>query len=264
MPVVIEWLNIVAGFGVGVLVGLTGVGGGSLMAPIMLLLFGMSPAAAVGTDLWFAAITKVFGAWVHGTKGSIDWEVLKRLFMGSMPAALATIAWLHMGDGQTFLAVWTKKAVGIVLVVTAVAAVFRAQILEFGRRRRLGSPETFKRIQPALTVIGGAIIGCLVTLTSIGAGALGAVILLYLYPLRMKPLTLVGTDIVHAIPLTILAGIGHALMGNVEMGLLGWLLIGSIPGIILGSLGASRAPQKALRLLITCVLTLVGIKMILA
>jgi uncharacterized protein len=230
----------------------------------MLLLFGMAPAAAVGTDLWFAAITKTFGAWIHGTRGSIDWEVLGRLFTGSIPAAILTLAWLHLGDGQTFLSVWTKKAVGIVLVVTAVAAVFRAQILEFGRRRRLGSPEGFKRIQPGLTVAGGAIIGCLVTLTSIGAGALGAVILLYLYPLRMKPLTLVGTDIVHAIPLTLLAGSGHLLMGNVETGLLGWLLVGSIPGIILGSLGASHAPQRFLRLAITCVLTLVGIKMILS
>lgn len=256
-------MNVVAGFGVGVLVGLTGVGGGALMTPILLLIFGVAPAAAVGTDLWFAAITKIFGAWIHGQKGSIDWEVLRRLFLGSIPAALLTMAWLHLGDGHTFLSAWTKKAVGIVLVVTAVAAVFRAQILEFGRRRRLGSPETFKRIQPGLTVAGGAILGCLVTLTSIGAGALGAVILLYLYPLRMKPLTLVGTDIVHAIPLTILAGAGHALMGNVDLRLLGWLLAGSIPGIILGSLGASRAPQRVLRLAITVVLTLVGVKMIL-
>lgn len=255
-------MNVLAGFGVGLLVGLTGVGGGSLMAPILLLVFGVAPAAAVGTDLWFAAITKVFGAWIHGKKGSIDWEVLRRLFMGSIPAALLTMLWLYLGDSDTFFSEWTKKAVGIVLVVTAVAAIFRAQILEFGRRRRLGSPETFKRIQPGLTVVGGAIIGCLVTLTSIGAGALGAVILLYLYPLRMKPLTLVGTDIVHAIPLTVLAGSGHLLMGNVQVDLLGGLLVGSIPGIILGSLGASRAPQKLLRTLITIVLTLVGIKMI--
>ncbi|MCC2656615.1 MAG: hypothetical protein K0Q76_1723 [Panacagrimonas sp.] len=259
---VIEWINVAAGFGVGVLVGLTGVGGGSLMAPLLLLVFGVAPAAVVGTDLWFAAITKVFGAWIHGKKGSIDWEVLRRLFMGSIPAVLLTMAWLHLGGGHTFMALWTKKAIGIVLVVTAVAALFRAQILDFGRRRRLGSPETFKRIQPGLTVAGGAVIGCLVTLTSIGAGALGAVILLYLYPLRMKPQTLVGTDIVHAIPLTVLAGSGHLWMGNVDVRLLGWLLIGSIPGIILGSLGASRAPQKVLRLLITGVLTLVGVKMI--
>ena len=259
----IDWGHIAAGFGVGSLVGLTGVGGGSLMAPILLLVFGMAPAAAVGTDLWFAAITKTFGAWIHGKRGSIDWQVLGRLFMGSIPAASLMLAWLHAGDGHAFLSAWTQKAIGSTLVVTAVAALFRGQILEFGRRRRLGSPEAFKRAQPALTVLGGAVIGALVTLTSIGAGALGAVILLYLYPLRMKPLTLVGTDIVHAIPLTLLAGSGHLLMGNVELGLLGWLLVGSIPGIILGSLGAARAPQKWLRLAITGVLTLVGVKMVL-
>lgn len=259
----IEWPSVIAGFGVGALVGLTGVGGGALMTPILLLVFGVAPAAAVGTDLWFAAITKMVGAWIHGKRGSVDWEVLRRLFLGSIPAALLTLTWLHFGDGEVVLATWTKKAIGAVLVVTAAAALLRTRILDFGRRRRLGSPETFKRLQPALTVLGGAIIGALVTLTSIGAGALGAVFLLYLYPLRMKPLTLVGTDIVHAIPLTVIAGIGHLLMGNVSLGLLGWLLVGSIPGIIIGSLGASRAPQALLRLLISVVLTLVGIKMML-
>lgn len=260
----IEWMNVVAGFGVGILVGLTGVGGGALMTPILLLIFGVAPAAAVGTDLWFAAITKMVGAWIHGKKGTVDWEVLRRLFTGSIPAALLTLLWLTLSDGEAILSEWTVKAIGVVLVVTAAAALMRTRILEFGRRRRLGSPETFKRLQPALTVAGGAIIGFLVTLTSIGAGALGAVMLLYLYPLRMKPITLVGTDIVHAIPLTLLAGMGHLLMGNVALGMLAWLLAGSIPGIILGSLGASRAPQQLLRLLISVVLTLVGLKMMLS
>lgn len=259
----IDWPSIIAGFGVGTLVGLTGVGGGALMTPILLLVFGVAPAAAVGTDLWFAAITKMVGAGIHGKRGSIDWEVLRRLYLGSIPAALLTLLWLHFGEGQVVLDTWTKKAIGAVLVITAAAALVRRHILEFGRRRRLGSPEAFKRMQPALTVFGGAVIGVLVTLTSIGAGALGAVILLYLYPLRMNPLTLVGTDIVHAIPLTVLAGMGHLLLGNVSIGLLGWLLAGSIPGIVIGSLGAARAPQQLLRLLISLVLTLVGIKMML-
>lgn len=260
----IEWMNVVAGFGVGVLVGLTGVGGGALMTPILLLLFGVAPAAAVGTDLWFSAITKTVGAWIHGKKGSVDWEVLRRLFAGSIPAALLALAWLHFGDGGAVLSVWTVKAVGGLLVLTAVASLARTHILDIGRRLRLGSPEEFKRLQPALTVLGGGIIGALVTLTSIGAGALGAVLLLYLYPLRMKPLTLVGTDIVHAIPLTVLAGSGHLLLGNVNFGLLAGLLAGSIPGIILGSLCASRTPQHFLRLAITVVLTLVGLKMLLS
>lgn len=258
----IEWVNIAAGFGVGVLVGLTGVGGGSLMTPIMVLLFGVAPATAVGTDLWFAAITKMVGGWVHGKKGTIDWEVLRRMFYGSIPAALLTLLWLHWSGVHKSQSSLIVHVLGGVLILTSFASVFRPRFQAFGERLRKGRPIEFKSVQAPATVICGAILGFLVTFTSIGAGALGAVMLLYLYPLRMTPMRLVGTDIVHAIPLTVLAGTGHLLMGNVNFSLLGTLLIGSIPGILIGSLASTYAPEKFLRTMISIVLVAVGIKML--
>lgn len=258
----IEWLNAVAGFGVGILVGLTGVGGGALMTPIMVLLFGVAPSVAVGTDLWFAAITKMFGGVVHGKSGTIDYPVLRRMFYGSIPASLLTLLWLWLsGIGRSHNTT-IVTALGCVLILTSLAAVFRSRFHKFGEKLRAGSPERFKAAQPVATVICGAILGFLVTFTSIGAGALGAVMLLYLYPRRMSPKSLVGTDIVHAIPLTVLAGTGHLLMGNVNFGLLGSLLIGSIPGILIGSLGTSYAPDRLIRNAISVVLLAVGAKMV--
>lgn len=260
----VTWANTVAGFGVGMLVGLTGVGGGSLMTPIMILLFGIAPSTAVGTDLWFAAITKIVGGWVHGKRGTIDWQILRRMFYGSIPAAIVTLLWLHsakMGPNHNQL---MFKTLGVTLILSSVAAVFRKRFHAFGTRMRGERPIEFKTLQPALTVLAGAILGFLVTFTSIGAGALGAVMLLYLYPLRLTASSLVGTDIVHAIPLTILAGSGHLLLGNVNFGLLGNLLIGSVPGIMLGALLSAYAPEKVVRSAISVMLAVVGIKMVLA
>jgi uncharacterized membrane protein YfcA len=258
-----DWINAIAGFGVGALVGLTGVGGGALMTPIMVLLFGVAPHTAVGTDLWFAGITKIVGGWVHGKRGSVDWQVLRRMFCGSIPAALLTLWWLHhSGGGQTHNTL-ILKTLGAVLVLTSFAAVLRQSVHRVGARLRSERPVGFKGVQPALTVVAGALLGFLVTFTSIGAGALGAVMLLYLYPRRMKPSTLVGTDIIHAIPLTLLAGSGHLLLGNVDFGLLGALLVGSIPGIVLGALASARAPERLIRSLISILLTLVGLRMLL-
>ncbi len=258
----IEWLNAVAGFGVGVLVGLTGVGGGALMTPIMVLLFGVAPGVAVGTDLWFAAITKMVGGVVHGKTGTIDWQVLRRMFYGSLPASVLTLLWLWLsGIGRSHNTM-IVTALGCVLILSSLAAVFRSRFHQFGEKLRAGSPERFKAVQPVATVICGAILGFLVTFTSIGAGALGAVMLLYLYPRRMSPKSLVGTDIVHAIPLTVLAGTGHLMMGNVDFSLLGSLLIGSIPGILLGSLGTAYAPEKFIRSAISVLLLAVGAKMV--
>lgn len=258
----LDLVNSAAGLGVGIIVGLTGVGGGSLMAPIMVLIFGVAPATAVGTDLWFAAITKIFGGWVHGTKGTIDWQILRRMFYGSLPAALLTLIWLHQSGAGQYKGDLIMTMLGATLILTSVAAAFRTRFHAVGQRLRASKPATFKAMQPPLTVFGGAILGFLVTLTSIGAGALGAVMLLYLYPRRLTPSTLVGTDIVHAIPLTILAGTGHLLMGNVNVELLASLLLGSIPGIVIGSLLAVKVPAHYLRLGITVMLALVGLKMI--
>ncbi len=258
------WVNAVAGFGVGAIVGITGVGGGSLMAPILVLLFGVVPAAAVGTDLWFAAITKIAGGVVHQRKGGVDGEVLRWLCYGSLPSAVATLLWLHFSHAARMKSGVLLTALGAVLLLTAVAMVFKKRAQAFGQRLRTAAPTDFKRMQPGLTVLAGAILGFLVTLTSIGAGALGTVMLVYLFPFRLTPARLVGTDIVHAIPLTIVAGTGHLLMGNVDFHLLGGLLLGSIPGIVLGSLLAGKLPEQALRYAIAAVLVVAGVKLLTA
>ena len=260
----LNWINTTAGFGVGLLVGLTGVGGGSLMTPLMILLFGIAPSTAVGTDLWFAGITKIFGAWVHDRKGTIDWQILRRMYCGSLPAAVLTLWWLHTTGMQQNHNQLMFKTLGTTLILSSFAAVFRKRFHAFGTRMRGARPIEFKSCQPALTVVAGVILGFLVTFTSIGAGALGAVMLLYLYPFRLTASSLVGTDIVHAIPLTFLAGAGHLILGNVNYGLLLNLLLGSVPGIVLGAWASSYAPEKLVRSAISVMLAAVGLKMVLA
>jgi uncharacterized protein len=258
-----EWMaNAVAGFGVGAIVGITGVGGGALMTPILVLLFGVAPSAAIGTDLWFAALTKIVGGTVHHKQGRVDKEVLKLLCMGSLPAAITTLVWLHTGEGSKVQNALLLNALGVVLLLTALAMLFKKRAQAFGQRLRTVSPLDFKQWQPALTVLAGVILGVLVTLTSIGAGALGTVMLVYLYPFRMTPTRLVGTDIVHAIPLTIVAGTGHLLLGNVNLLLLGQLLLGSVPGIVVGSLLAGKLPERGLRVAIAAVLVLAAFKLL--
>jgi uncharacterized protein len=259
-----DGLNTLAGFGVGAIVGMTGVGGGALMTPILVLLFGVAPAAAVGTDLWFAALTKIVGGTVHHRHGGVDWQVFRRLALGSLPAASLTLWWLQATGASQVKGGFLLHALGAVLLLTAVAMLFRQRIHNLGRSLRGKTPERFKRAQPALTVAAGATLGVLVTLTSVGAGALGTVMLLYLYPLRMTPARLVGTDIVHAIPLTLLAGAGHLAMGNVDFGLLGLLLLGSVPGVLLGSLLSTKVPQVLLRGTISTVLVAVASKLLLS
>jgi len=256
------WINAIAGFGVGAIVGVTGVGGGSLMAPILVLLFGVAPVSAVGTDLWFAAGTKIVGGFVHHQKGGVDTEVLRWLCYGSLPAAVLTLAWLHFSHAARMQGGVLMTALGAVLLLTALAMVFKKRAQAVGMKLRTTMPADFKRLQPALTVVAGAILGFLVTLTSIGAGALGTVMLVYLFPFRMTPSRLVGTDIVHAIPLTIVAGTGHLLMGNVDLKLLGTLLLGSVPGIVLGSLLMGKLNEQVLRWAIAAVLVLAGVKLL--
>ena len=256
------WINAVAGFGVGAVVGITGVGGGALMTPILVLLFGVAPASAIGTDLWFAAITKMVGGWVHHQKGSVDAGVLRLLCLGSLPTSMATLTWLHVSHASKLNSALLMTALGLVLLLTALAMLFKRKAQALGQRLREASPMDFKRAQPALTVVAGAVLGLLVTLTSIGAGALGAVMLVYLYPYRLTPARLVGTDIVHAIPLTIVAGTGHLLLGNVDLKLLAMLLVGSIPGIVAGSLLGSKLPEQALRTAIAALLVVAGVKLL--
>jgi uncharacterized membrane protein YfcA len=251
-----------AGALTGVLVGLTGVGGGSVMTPLLVLLFGTHPLSAVGTDLWFAAITKTAATKVHHGAGLIDWQVVRRLWFGSLPASALTTWWLSSGPMGPHSADWIKAAIAIAILVTATAMLFQEKLHELGRRFRVGDAPHFKAMQPAMTVIAGATLGIVVTLTSIGAGALGVVFLAYLYPLRLTSSRLVATDIVHAIPLAAFAGMGHLVAGNVDFILLGNLLIGSLPGVLLGATLSSKLPQVALKRSLAAILVFTGWKLL--
>lgn len=259
-------LHGVAGLFVGLMVGMTGVGGGSLMAPILILLFGVAPATAVGTDLWFASLTKAVGGVVHhrhgGPDGGPDYLVVKRLCMGSIPAALITILILSHTHVQQMKTGIVTASLGCVLIATAIAMLLRGRFHNWALARRVGTADRFTRLQPALTVAAGALLGVMVTLTSVGAGAIGATLLLALYPIRMRMQRLVATDIVHAVPLTLVAGLGHLWIGNVNPLLLVNLLAGSLPGIIIGSLLATRVSERVLQPLLAVVLVIVGWRLI--
>ena len=248
----------VSGFLVGLLVGLTGVGGGSLMTPLLVLLFGFHPGTAVGTDLLYASATKSVGTIVHGANKTVDWRITGRLALGSVPAALATIAALYVlgirGDAASRL---ISTVLGFALILTAISLIFRRQILAFATARL---PEPSARMTAILTTVLGAILGVLITLSSVGAGAIGVTILIFLYP-RMPMARLVGSDIAHAVPLTLIAGLGHLLLGSVNISLLGALLIGSAPGIILGSYLSARIPDGVLRPILATTLAVVGARM---
>lgn len=256
-----DGMLIAAGAFTGLLVGLTGVGGGALMTPLLLLVFGVAPLAAVGTDLWFAATTKLFATRVHHGHGLIDWPVVKRLWLGSLTASALTLVWMKLHPVDETAVTLLKTAIAVAVLVTALGMIFQKPLHALGRRLRTTDGEHFKAVQAPLTVLAGAVLGVLVTLTSVGAGALGAVFLAYLYPLRLTPPRLIATDIVHAIPLAIFAGLGHLLIGNVDFGLLGNLLLGSIPAVIIGAMLSARLPHALLRGALAVVLLSIGVKL---
>ncbi|MGE3296949.1 MAG: sulfite exporter TauE/SafE family protein [Porticoccaceae bacterium] len=257
----IDWLLICAGAVTGLLVGLTGVGGGALMTPLLLLLFGVAPLAAVGTDLWFAAVTKMVATRVHHGYGLIDWSVAKRLWLGSLPASLATLAWVHLHPPTDATVGLLKTAIAAAVILTALGLLLQHRLHALGRRLRTTDDVHFKAVQPPLTILSGALLGALVTLTSVGAGALGVVFLAYIYPLRLTPPRLIATDITHAIPLAIFAGSGHLWLGNVDFHLLGNLLAGSLPAVLLGARLSARLPHGLLRRLLAVVLLAIGAKL---
>ncbi len=251
---------IIAGLLVGFIVGMTGVGGGSLMTPI-LLWFGINPATAVGTDLLYAAITKSGGIFVHQKNKNIDWSITGWMTLGSVPAAALTLwllSTLHT-DTQAMNAI-IRQALGFVLLLTALAILFKQQLLAFAHQHAGDHYHLSGRSLNALTVITGVMLGIMVTLTSIGAGALGTVALFLLYPF-LPTKRLVGTEIAHAVPLTLVAGLGHAGMGNMDWALLGYLLVGSLPGIYLGSHLSGRVPEQILRPCLATMLVFIGYKL---
>lgn len=250
-----------AGAFTGFVVGLTGVGGGALMTPILLIFFGVSPTTAIATDLWFAAITKLVGARVHHANGNVDWQVAKRLWLGSLPIALLIVVTVSLGT-QVAKVDWLTKAIGILVLVTAIGLLVSTRLLAYARGQRIGQHERFIAAQPALTVMSGGVLGLCVALTSVGAGALGSVMLLYLYPLRMTPHRLVATDIVHAIPLAVIAGLGYLFAGMVDWWMLASLLVGSVPAVLLGSLLAGNIPSRAVQIALALVLFAAGVKVL--
>ncbi len=248
-----------SGLVVGALVGFTGVGGGSLMTPLLVLLFGIHPATAVGTDLLYAGLTKICGSAVHSHNKAIDWRVVRRLASGSVPAAALSLwALAHFGVDSKGTSAAITSTLGFALILTAVTLAFRRRLLKataaFLDRR------SDKEIA-TLTVTLGAVLGALVSISSVGAGAIGVTVLLMLYP-RMPTVRIVGTDIAHAVPLTLLAGAGHWLIGSIDWSLLVSLLVGSLPGIAIGSHFASRIPDTVLRPLMAGTLALVGGKLV--
>lgn len=255
--------EVLAGLAVGFLVGVTGIGGGALMTPLLILLFGYAPVTAVGTDLLYATITKAVGMVVHGRQRTVDWMVVRRLASGSLPAAGALLMWLSQADGGR-----QPRTGGLIILISMVLLMTAAGLLakpvlhRLGRHYRIDYPWAFKAAQPCLTVFAGVVIGILVTATSIGAGALGSVALLYLYPLRLSPAKVVGTDLAHAIPLALVAGLGHLGLGNVDLVLLGKLLLGSIPGVLAGSWVCGKLPDRWVRYGMAVALLFVSVKLL--
>ncbi|HUG23270.1 sulfite exporter TauE/SafE family protein [Piscinibacter sp.] len=253
-----DWIAVISGFGVGAIVGMTGVGGGSLMTPLLLTVFKLNPAVAIGTDLWFAAITKTSGAVAHHRHGHVDYRIAGLLLAGSIPASIATIALMHNTGITKGWAAALTTSLGIALLLTAVTVAYRQAWQAVGMRLERWLPESRK---PALTVISGLILGVLVSLSSIGAGAIGATLILLLYP-RIEARHLVGTDIAHAVPLTLVAGIGHATLGHVDWSLLSALLVGSLPGIWIGAQLTRTLPDRLVRALLCVSLVTAGLKVI--
>ena len=257
----IDPLFIASGFAVGFLVGMTGVGGGSLMTPLLILLFKIHPVTAVGTDLIYASITKSGGGLVHGFNKTIDWRIVLRLATGSLPASLLATGLLWwMKIDYTAYSNLVTKGLGVALLLTAGTLLFRRRLLvSYGQR--VGVLSNVRTCQ--FTIATGVVLGLLVTLSSVGAGALGVTALLLLYP-DLPAVRIAGSDIGHAVPLTLVAGLGHLASGGIDMAILLSLLIGSLPGIMLASLFAPRLPDSVLRLVLSGALLLVAARLLLA
>jgi uncharacterized protein len=248
-----------AGFLVGMLVGMTGVGGGSLMTPILVLLFNFHPVTAVGTDLLYASVTKTVGTAVHGKQGTVDWRIVGALALGSVPAAILTLFVMsRVGTLAANAAGVLNLLLGITLLLTSFSVFFRPQILSWAGHHIHDMEKARRR---GWTIVLGATLGVLVSVTSVGAGALGTTALLILYP-RLPVARIAASDIAHAVPLTLIAGIGHWLMGSVDFTLMLALLAGSVPGIIVGSLLSGRSSDAVLRPVLAITLLVVSVRML--
>lgn len=254
---------IAAGALVGFCVGLTGVGGGSLMTPLLLLM-GVPVQTAIGTDLFYASITKTGGGLVHIKKRNVEWKVIGLLAMGSIPASLLTVwmltTWFHgSNDYKSLLTV----SLGVMLSITGLSLLFRRQLqrLHDASPRSNALREWLNEHQSGATFAMGLALGLLVTLSSVGAGAFGVVILIALFP-TLGTFRIVGTDVTHAVVLTLIAGLGHLKLGHVDWHLLGWLVTGSLPAIYIGTHLSERAPERTLQMLLGSTLLLLSVKFV--
>jgi len=251
---------ILSGFAVGLLVGMTGVGGGSLMTPLLTLLFGVTPSVAVGTDLAFASITKSVGTVTHRSRGTVHWQIVRRLCLGALPAALlATLALQYFGPLNAAIGKVIRYSIAVSVLLTVVAILFRGKMLAWVNASP--SRQLQGRGLVLATVASGALLGTLVTISSIGAGAIGATLLVMLYP-HLTPAEVAGTDIAYAVPLTAIAAVGHWWLGSINWDLLLTLLVGSVPGITLGSWAARAVPERFLRGMLAMTLATVAYKLI--
>jgi uncharacterized membrane protein YfcA len=251
---------VISGFAVGLLVGMTGVGGGSLMTPLLTLMFGVSPAVAVGTDLAFASLTKGVGTFTHRLRGTVHWDIVGRLCLGALPAALlASLALQHFGTLDKHIGQVIRYTIAGSVLLTVVALLFKRKMLAWitaHPERQLQG-----RALHIATVISGVVLGTLVTISSIGAGAIGATLLVMLYP-RLSAAEVAGTDIAYAVPLTAIAAVGHWWLGSINWTLLATLLVGSLPGITIGAYAARAVPERLLRGLLAITLVAVATKLI--
>lgn len=249
----------IAGLIVGSIVGATGVGGGALMTPILILGFGVKPALAVGTDLLYACITKGFGVWLHRTKGTVNWRIVGLLALGSLPSCLATLYVMHqLGENGLKFSLITKT-LAVMIIITGSFTVFKTLWKKVAQQEDVAVVHwAHGRAREPLVVILGALVGVTVTLSSVGAGAIVATLLILLYP-RLSTVSIVGTDIAYAIPLALVAGLGHASSGNVDWHMLGFMLMGSLPGMYLGTKFGFRVNEKVLRTVLGSMLVFIGI-----
>jgi uncharacterized membrane protein YfcA len=255
---------IVTGWFVGTVIGLTGVGGGSLMTPLLVFGFGIKPYIAIGTDLLFAAFTKASGTWQLTRQGLVPWRVVATLSAGSVPASALTLVFLHrLGPSTAGVQHAMTSGLGLALLLTAGAMLIKAVRGQPSRTPTQTPVASERSRHPALVVALGALIGTLVTLTSVGAGAIGVSALLLLYP-QLPMHRVVAADIAYAVPMTLAAGLGHAALGSVDWSLLGLLLCGSLPGIVLGSRLSRQAPERLLRAVLSLLLAWAGSKLMLA
>ena len=256
-----DWLLVLGGLGVGAVVGLTGMGGGALMTPMLVIFFGVDPVTAVSSDLVVSLVMKPFGAGVHAREGTVNYQLVKWLCLGSVPSAFAGVLLLNALGGDD-VSKMVKRYLGYALLMAATSMVIRHEI---NRRRgthiAADGAQHALIVRPLLTFLIGVVGGLIVGMTSVGSGSLIIVLLLLLYP-TLAAGQLVGTDLVQAVPLVGAAALGHLLFGDVEFGLAGSLMLGAIPGVLIGARISSRAPDHIIRPILVVVLLASGAKLL--